>query len=312
MSLEYKEILVPGLGSIATEEQARDWLWRAKCDGKPFVCRRCQHEEAYPYASRPEIKLCRRCGTQNRLRVGTAFEKTSTSILRILRMTFLMMQDKRGGSAHSMKRQLDMKSYGTVWSLLQKVRGAISLRNAQYKIAGNVEVDGADFGRQSRRGEYISQRALIAVEKVTWKDDKTGKLRTKAKFARAGVVSTESSRSAFLFSKTALDKKATVHADGNRAFESMSVAQVIAKPMRQNQEELDRWLPLVHRIISNAKRWLMGTHHGIGPKYLARYLDEYFFRFNRRHDPNTLWHRALLACAVTKQPIVASIRAKTG
>ena len=29
MSLEYKEILVPGLGAIATEEQARDWLWRA-------------------------------------------------------------------------------------------------------------------------------------------------------------------------------------------------------------------------------------------------------------------------------------------
>lgn len=39
-----------------------------------------------------------------------------------------------------------------------------------------------------------------------------------------------------------------------------------------------------------------GSVDGIESKYLARYLGEYTFRFNRRHDPNSPFHRALTAC----------------
>ena len=53
----------------------------------------------------------------------------------------------------------------------------------------------------------------------------------------------------------------------------------------------------MHRFISNAKTWLLGTHHGIDAKYLDRYMAEYTYRFNRRHDPDSLFHRALYACA---------------
>jgi len=42
-------------------------------------------------------------------------------------------------------------------------------------------------------------------------------------------------------------------------------------------------LPLVHRVISLLKRWLMGTHQGaVGHDHLDDYLDEFVFRFNRR------------------------------
>ena len=41
--------------------------------------------------------------------------------------------------------------------------------------------------------------------------------------------------------------------------------------------------PLVHRIASLLKRWLLGTHHGrVEQTHLALYLDEFVFRFNRR------------------------------
>ena len=54
------------------------------------------------------------------------------------------------------------------------------------------------------------------------------------------------------------------------------------------------------KVISNAKTWLLGTHHGIHEKYLDRYMAEYSYRFNRRHDPDSLFHRALFACAIAK------------
>ncbi len=65
-------------------------------------------------------------------------------------------------------------------------------------------------------------------------------------------------------------------------------------------ETCQRWLPWVHKFISNAKSWIDGTHHGIRKKYLDRYLSEFTYRFNRRHDVKSLFHRALLACAVAK------------
>src|SRR3989344_3892798 len=41
--------------------------------------------------------------------------------------------------------------------------------------------------------------------------------------------------------------------------------------------------PLVHRVSSLLKRWMLGTHQGgIQTTHLQEYLDEFVFRFNRR------------------------------
>ena len=43
------------------------------------------------------------------------------------------------------------------------------------------------------------------------------------------------------------------------------------------------YLPLIHLVISNLKRWLLGTHKGAVRKHhLQAYLNEYTFPFNRR------------------------------
>jgi hypothetical protein len=45
-------------------------------------------------------------------------------------------------------------------------------------------------------------------------------------------------------------------------------------------------LPLVHRVVSLLKRWLMNTHQGaVSHEHLDYYLDEFTFRFNRRKKP---------------------------
>ena len=67
---------------------------------------------------------------------------------------------------------------------------------------------------------------------------------------------------------------------------------------------MNEWLPWVHKFISNAKAFLIGTHHGVEAKHLERYLAEYTYRFNRRHDPNGLFARAVTACSLAT-PITA-------
>ena len=51
---------------------------------------------------------------------------------------------------------------------------------------------------------------------------------------------------------------------------------------------------MVHLIVSNLKRWLLGTHKGaILPRHLPAYLNEFTFRFNRRFWRGPAFHRAL-------------------
>ena len=39
---------------------------------------------------------------------------------------------------------------------------------------------------------------------------------------------------------------------------------------------------MIHIAFGNLDAWLLGTHHGVSLQHLQAYLNEYFFRFNRR------------------------------
>jgi transposase-like protein len=67
-------------------------------------------------------------------------------------------------------------------------------------------------------------------------------------------------------------------------------------------EQAHQLAPHIHRVFSNLKTWLQGTHHGVGRKYLQGYLDEYVFRFNRRQTPMAAF-QTLLGITATKKPI---------
>jgi len=60
--------------------------------------------------------------------------------------------------------------------------------------------------------------------------------------------------------------------------------------------------PHIHLVFSNLKTWLAVTHHGVQPKYLANYLDEYVFRFNRHQTPMAAF-QTLLGIASNKKPM---------
>jgi hypothetical protein len=69
-------------------------------------------------------------------------------------------------------------------------------------------------------------------------------------------------------------------------------------------------------VLSLLERWLMGTHRGsVRPHQLDYYLDEFTFRFNRRHSrhPGLLFYRLVQEAAVTEPiPRKAIVGAATG
>ena len=60
-------------------------------------------------------------------------------------------------------------------------------------------------------------------------------------------------------------------------------------------------LPWTHRVFANPKSWALGVYHGLRRKHLQSYLDEFAFRFHRRHTRQAAF-RSLLRIAVAKMP----------
>lgn len=58
-----------------------------------------------------------------------------------------------------------------------------------------------------------------------------------------------------------------------------------AVSVRGDHVKTDRHLPMIHIVFGNLDTWLLGTHHGVSPKHLQGYLNEFVFRFNRRFWP---------------------------
>lgn len=64
--------------------------------------------------------------------------------------------------------------------------------------------------------------------------------------------------------------------------------------------------PHVHRVASLLKRWLLGTHQGaVADQHLDAYLDEFVFRYNRRHARNRglLFWRLVCSLTDTRAPV---------
>ena len=284
------------LKELDSEEKARSWIWLAKFDGKEFCCTKCSSEKFYQHKKSPEVRECKDCHFEVRIRANTIFHRSKIPMLIWLKAICLMTQGKRGVSALELQAELEMKSYGTAWGMLHKIREALRQRDETYKVSNIIELDGGVFGRRQTGNQT---EVLVAVETKEW-TDKNGKKKSRAGFAKV-LVASETKKAAQDFVDSAVDENATLHTDNSPSFTNLENVDVEFKTVGTDKELLDSWLPWVHKFISNAKSWIVGTHHGVEAKYLAPYLSEYTFRFNRRHDLDSMFFRALGAC-VRAQP----------
>ena len=55
------------------------------------------------------------------------------------------------------------------------------------------------------------------------------------------------------------------------------------------------------RVFSNLKTWALGVYHGLRPRHLQAYLDEFVFRFNRRRTRHAAF-RSILGIGVAIRP----------
>ena len=260
-----------------------------------FVCPRCGHDQAYVLSNRGYKRQCARCRYQVSVTAGTIFHRTHVPLPQWFAAIYLMSADKGGVSALRLSKLIGV-SWPTAYRMLRLLRRAMADRDRCYWLSGLVEVDDALVGgrRAGKRGRGAEGKTpvLLAVENHG----------THAGYLAAQVLPdglNQAAVSRFARRRFAADTQprsdalAALASLGNSHRHSARVT-----PPKQATE----WLPKVHLVIANLKRFILGTFHGVSPRYLQDYVDEFVYRFNRRHWEAQLPQR-LLEAAVAHVPI---------
>ncbi len=91
----------------------------------PFACPKCGGNEYYTHRSRPEVRTCRDCLVQVRLRPGTLFENSKVPLSVWFRAIHSVLQRDRPISTQLLQKRMGFTSYGTAWALHKKINSAL-------------------------------------------------------------------------------------------------------------------------------------------------------------------------------------------
>lgn len=201
---------------------------------------------------------------------------------------YLIGRDKRGVSAMFVSREFTLR-YDTAWLMCHKLRHGLNESTTEFKLDDFVEIDEAFYGGRKQKGNrgraQNADKAMMvcAVEKVavTGKSKGINKQGYIAGDARIAVLPNATAVQLGGFIRSNIKPATRIVSDGFKSYTRLS--EYTHLPVVQGAgENAGVNMPIVHKLFSNIKVWLNGTHHGVSTKHLGRYLREWSYRFNRR------------------------------
>lgn len=261
-----------------------------------FYCPACGVQDEPYRASRGRL-ICRRCRHQSSVTSGTIFGGTRTPLTNWFATVWYMTNQKHGVSALGLKRVLGLGSYQTAWTILHKLRRAM-VRPDRDRLSGNIEVDETYVGGKEKgvRGRQTLKKAIVVIAAEVHSPKGIGRVRMKQ-------VPDVSANGLTPFVCDAVEPGSVVLTDGWKGYNDLPEHGYtrIKTVLSDTGDPAHVAMPVVHRVASLLKRWLLGIRQGsVFSIHLDEYLDEYTFRFNRRSSRS----RGLLFYRLLEQSVV--------
>lgn len=280
-----------------------------------FACPVCSDtREPYRIATRPHILRCRNGQHETSLTANTIMHRTKQRISLWFWAAWLVTSHTPGMSAVQFQKLLGINRYETAFQMLHKLRAAM-VRPERDAIGGKwtVEVDETFVGGATQgKGRGVTDKVLVAgaVEVRPRKDapgpdpNATSALaRHRGGHGRSFIagrlrlqrIPNRKQETMEPFVSKNVMPGSLVRTDGWTGYDRLSVRgyQHEAVAICGNHVKTDKHLPMIHIVFGNLDTWLLGTHHGVSPKHLQAYLNEFTFRFNRRFWPTVAFDSIL-------------------
>ncbi len=294
---DYPQSLIAFQRRFADDRACAEYLMEVRWP-EGFRCPACGHDRGWALAAKAWTYECARCARQTSLRAGTVMHGSKLALHIWFWAAYLMATHSNGISALQLQRQLGLGSYKSAWLLCAKLRSAM-VDPERNPLTGLIEIDETAINHRTRSdppaggsGRSHQGKLLIAgaVEVV-------GPGPRRIRLAHVRDYSADSLHG---FIATAAAPGAVAKTDGWSAY--AGAPGVAHDPHVIGTMAAHVVLPWVHRVFSNLKTWALGVYHGLRPKHLQSYLDEFVFRFNRRRTRHAAF-KSLLGIATRAKPI---------
>jgi len=162
----------------------------------------------------------------------------------------------------------------------------------KHPLIGRVDVDEIAIGGldEKSQGRSKGNKKLVCLAVEIRKDEKMGR-------AYGTVINNYSSVELKKIFDTHISKeKAQVRTDEWTAYTPLESEYT----MERIKSDKGKNFPEMHTLIMNLKSWLRGIYHKCSEKHMQAYLNEFFYRFNRRSFGKSSFHNLIVTMVLTK------------
>jgi len=258
-----------------------EWLFRRFCPNGTVFCDKCQREtKHHRVASRPSYS-CDYCGHHVHPTANTIFHKSPTPLTTWFYAIYMMASTRCGISAKQIERETGV-TYKTAWRMFKQIRSMLEEDGMQIGGSGKgVEADETYMGGKRKNGVGRPMRGDKVKTPVIGIVERKGKVIAKAIPDTTAMTLCGTIRSH-------VNPGTMLYTDELNSYNAVSAGRMYTHHRINHSSKVY----VVGHIHTNTvegfwsliKTGIRGVYHSIGKGYLQSYLNEYSFRYNRRHD----------------------------
>lgn len=228
---------------------------------------------------------------------GTEFEHSSTNLTKWFHAMYLMTSTRNGVSAKELERHLGV-TYKCAWRIGHQLRLLMTARaKAQNPgpMTGHVEIDETYIGGKIRGRPKMSSKTAGKGYYLQNKATVFGMVQ-RGGVVRTQVVPNERKETLMPIMLKNVAPGTTVTSDTAASLRALGQAGFEHQAINHYGLEFRRGIHHTNTIEgfwSHLKRGIKSTHASVSRKHLQKYVDEFAYRFNHRHEPAAMFNRLL-------------------
>lgn len=259
------------LAKFSEEKTCYEYLSDVKWESG-YVCKKCSYT-SFCAGKKKHNRRCIKCGYDESPTAGTVFHKLKFSITKAFEMLYEISASKKGANSIWLAERFGLQQK-TTWLFRQKVQHAMK-SSSSFPLNEEVHVDEFEIGtpKKGQQGRSHSEEKMRVVIAVEYRDGKAGR-------GYARIIEDYSCVSLKEIFDIHIAKDASVTTDKWAGYSPLikeypNLSQILSDNGKN--------FKMLHLQIRNFKNWLRGVHSYCNKEYLDKYIQEYFYRFNRRN-----------------------------
>jgi transposase-like protein len=246
--------------------------------GDFYPCPKCEKMPTWHRIKAERAYSCSRCGHHLHPTVGTPFEKSRTSLQLWFYVIFLFTTTRHGVSAKEIQRQTGV-TYKCAWRMGHEIREHMDLVGGNEMLSGHVEIDETFMGgKTENNGKQGSRKGQKVI--VLGMMERGGDVMTK-------VIPSVSNEDILDAVTENVETGSIVSSDSRHAYKQLPALGYQHGALKHSAEEFRNGAHCTNGIEGYwhiLKASIASTHMHVSPQHLEKYLGEFEYRHNGRHN----------------------------